>query len=349
MAVIDRIEHIDDGTMSFGEHIEELRVHLIRALLGLLVSCVVMTLFAGQVVQVIVEPVREQLVGYLEGQSKLRLAEFKQQILDDPHMQEATMHMKVRLDDTSFAALAGRLGLPESASASADAKAGADAAEPLVLSVATDTIDVVDQLRMPLMKVSGRFRLKTLSAQEPFLIYFKAVLGAALVAASPWIFYQLYSFIAVGLYAHERRFVHLTLPFSVLLFLTGVSVCFFIVFPTMLSFFLSTNAWVNTDPDIRLSEWVGFAVILMLIFGITFQMPLLMLMLERVGLITYEMLAGKRRIAWFVNIILAAVITPGGDPNTMAFLALPMVLLFELGLFLMHTFRRRDPFAVTGD
>ncbi|MGL5095143.1 MAG: twin-arginine translocase subunit TatC, partial [Planctomycetia bacterium] len=77
-----------------------------------------------------------------------------------------------------------------------------------------------------------------------------------------------------------------------------------------------------------------------------FQMPLLMLMLERVGVISYEMLAGQRKIAVLVNFIIAATITPGGDPNTMVLLAIPMCLLFELGLLLMRYFRRSDPFAV---
>lgn len=103
---------------------------------------------------------------------------------------------------------------------------------------------------------------------------------------------------------------------------------------------------MDIEPEFRLSEWVGFAVMLMLIFGVMFQMPLMMLMLERVGIISHDMLVGKRRMAVFVNCVIAAVVTPGGDPNTMILLALPMCVLFELGLFLMRYFDKKNPFAV---
>jgi sec-independent protein translocase protein TatC len=139
----------------------------------------------------------------------------------------------------------------------------------------------------------------------------------------------------------------MSLPFSVGLFILGVFTCYFIVFPRMLSFFLWTNEWLSVEPDIRLNEWVGFSVVLMLIFGVAFQLPLFMLLLERVGIITHEWIAGQRRMAILILAITSAVVTPGGDPYTMIFLVVPLYLLFELGLLLMLYFRRRNPFAAT--
>ena len=202
---------------------------------------------------------------------------------------------------------------------------------------------LVDKLAEPLNEVHGNYELSTLSAQEAFMVYFKAVLGAAAVLTSPWIFLQLYSFISVGLYAHERRFVNMTLPFSILLFLTGVATCYFMIFPFMLSFFLNANTWMDLQPNLRLSEWIGFSVILMLIFGIMFQLPLLMLMLERVGIVSHEVLAKKRKMAVFVMFIVAAIATPA-DPTSQVLLAIPMCGLYELGLFLMRYFEKRNPF-----
>src|SRR5690606_17812732 len=209
----------------------------------------------------------------------------------------------------------------------------------------TEVTDLIKKLAIPMAEALGQDRLKTFSVQEGFMMYFKAALGAAIVIASPWVFYQLYSFVAVGLYAHERRFVNLSLPFSVLLFLSGVFLCYFIMFPYMLQFFLGANSWMDLEPEIRLNEWVGFAVMITLLFGVMFQLPLLMLTLERVGIVTYEMLAGKRKIAIFVNFIVAAIVTPA-DPTTQIALAVPMCLLFELGLLLMRYFQRSNPFAV---
>jgi sec-independent protein translocase protein TatC len=107
-----------------------------------------------------------------------------------------------------------------------------------------------------------------------------------------------------------------------------------------------TAEWLEVDPDIRLNEWVGFCVVLMLIFGVAFQLPLFMLLLERVGIITHEWMASQRRMAILALATISAVVTPGGDPMTMIFLAVPLYILFELGLTLMLYFRRRNPFAV---
>jgi sec-independent protein translocase protein TatC len=102
---------------------------------------------------------------------------------------------------------------------------------------------------------------------------------------------------------------------------------------------------MDIEPDIRLNEWVGFSVLLMLIFGVGFQLPLLMLMLDRVGLVTYDWVVKQRKMAIMGLAVLAALATPGGDPITMLFLAVPMYILFELGLLLMAYFRRHNPFA----
>ena len=219
----------------------------------------------------------------------------------------------------------------------------------ITVPITASMTKMVRELSSPMAEVSGRHLLKTLSAQEAFMVYFKAALGAAVVLASPWVFFQVYSFIAVGLYAHERRFVNYSLPFSVALFLSGVAVCYFLIFPFMLDFFLGVNNWMDLEPQIRLSEWIGFAVVLMIIFGVMFQLPLFMLVLERVGIVTHDQLAGKRKVAVLGMFVLAAIVTPA-DPTTQVALAIPMCLLFELGLFLMRYFERRNPFhrGITG-
>jgi sec-independent protein translocase protein TatC len=324
----------EDSTMTFGEHIEELRVHLIRALKWLLLVMVVMIFFGNYVVKIITQPVESQMETFLTKQMNRRAAELENAAANVPGAKDI-LTMKVKLPAAELARLSVLNG--------GEAPAGL---EDMEIEVQTPVAPVVKALAVPLAWLNGRFRLKTLSAQEGFMIYFKAVLGASIVVASPLLFWELYSFIAVGLYAHERRFVNLTLPFCLVLFLTGVAVCYFLVFPAMLRFFLYTNEQMDLEPDFRLNEWVGFAVILMVIFGAVFQMPVLMLTLERVGIISYEMLAPKRKLAVFINCIVAAAISPGGDPNTMIFLALPMCLLFELGLFLMRYFRKRNPFEV---
>lgn len=326
-----------DSTMTFGEHIEELRVHLIRAIAGVLAAFLLMMMFANYVVKILTEPVERQQHAWYREQVVRRSREFRSNLELLPAEERPTIAAKVELSKRDLEALAHSLGTdPDRAGSSG----------PVTLTVPIPLGEVIEKISQPLAVVNRLGSLRSLSAQESVVIYFKAVLGASLVLASPWVFYQIYSFIAVGLYAHERRFVHLTIPFSVGLFLLGVAVCYFLVFPNMLSFFLATNRWMDIEPETRLSEWVGFAVILMLIFGAAFQMPLLMLMLERVGIVSHEQLAGQRRYAIFIIFVAAAIITPGGDPVTLGLLGGPMYLLFELGLFLMRYFERRNPFTV---
>ncbi len=130
-----------------------------------------------------------------------------------------------------------------------------------------------------------RTRTKSLSGQEPFMIWMKAALIAGFVIASPWVFYQLWMFVAAGLYPTERKYVHVFLPFSIGLFLFGV-VCSTFVFPPILKFFLSFNRSMGIEPEPRISEWLSFVLFLPLGFGLTFQLPLVMLFLERIGVMT---------------------------------------------------------------
>ena len=169
-------------------------------------------------------------------------------------------------------------------------------------------------------------------------------LVTGLVLASPWVFYQIWAFVAAGLYRHERRYVKKYLPFSLGLFLAGVFLCFLFVLPITLKFLLQFNVWLGVAPTLRLSEWMGFATILPLIFGLSFQTPLVMLFLERINIFTVDDFRAKRKMAILVITIAAAVLTPGQDPFSMMLLAIPMILLYELGI-LMIVSGHRKPLA----
>jgi sec-independent protein translocase protein TatC len=146
--------------------------------------------------------------------------------------------------------------------------------------------------------------------------------------------------VAAGLYRHERRYVKQYLPFSLGLFLSGVFLCFLFVLPITLKFLLQFNVWLGVAPTLRLSEWMGFATILPLIFGASFQTPLVMLFIERLGIFTVDDFRSKRKIAILVITVAAAVLTPGQDPFSMLLLACPMILLYELGILMIQYNKR---------
>ena len=132
------------------------------------------------------------------------------------------------------------------------------------------------------------------------------------------------------------------LPMSLGLFLGGVFLCFGFVLPITLAFLLEFNVWLGVAPTLRLSEWMSFATILPLVFGIAFQTPLVMLFLERIGIFTVDDFRAKRKIAILIITIAAAVLTPGQDPFSMTLLAVPMILLYELGILLIGRGKKRS-------
>jgi sec-independent protein translocase protein TatC len=175
----------------------------------------------------------------------------------------------------------------------------------------------------------------TLTATEGFFVWFKVCLMCGLVLGSPWIFWQIWMFVAAGLYEHEKKLVHVYLPVSLTLFIGGVVLCQIFVIPKALAALLWFNEWLGFKPDMRLNEWLSFAIYMPIVFGISFQTPLVMLLMNRIGVMDIETFRGHRRIAWFIMAIFAALITPSVDALSMLFLWVPMSLLFELGIVLI--------------
>jgi sec-independent protein translocase protein TatC len=154
------------------------------------------------------------------------------------------------------------------------------------------------------------------------------------VLASPWIFWQGWSFVGAGLYPREKRPVLFYLPLSVLLLAAGILICQVWVIPKAVETLLGFNEWLDLEPDLRLKEWLGFAVWMPLAFGLSFQTPLLMLVLERVGLLSIETYRNKRRLAWFLMAIIAGIVTPPFDVMSMLVLWVVLGILYEIGILL---------------
>jgi sec-independent protein translocase protein TatC len=188
--------------------------------------------------------------------------------------------------------------------------------------------------------------MQSLNAQEMFMIYLKASLLVGVVLSSPWVFYQIWLFVSAGLYPHERRYVHVFLPVSLVLFLTGAAVAFFLAFERILSFLLSFNQLTGVDPDLRINEWISFVLLLPLGFGISFQLPLVMLFMERIGMVTVKAYLASWRMAVLVIFVLAMLLNPSPDPYSMLLMACPLTLLYFGGVLLCKFFPRARTQAV---
>ncbi len=169
------------------------------------------------------------------------------------------------------------------------------------------------------------------SPQGAFFTYMKVALVASLFGTSPFSFYQLWAFIAPGLYREEKKAI-LPLAFcSSIFFLAGAAFCFFLVFPIAFQFFMGF-ATDTIVPMISVEEYLSFALKLLLAFGIVFEMPLFAYFLSRFGLLTPEFMRRTRRYAILVIFIVAAILTPP-DVFSQCLMALPMLVLYEVSIY----------------
>ena len=176
-----------------------------------------------------------------------------------------------------------------------------------------------------------RTRAKSLSMPETFVIFLKAAFLVAAILASPGIFYHFWAFVGAGLYAKERRFVYRFLPFSLTLFFAGAALAFFVVFQFVLSYLLTFNSGMNIDPDPRISEWLKLAIGLPLGFGIGFQLPLVMFALYRIQIFTVQSYVSQWRVSVLVIAVCAMMLTPP-DPGSMFCMMIPLISLYFLGI-----------------
>jgi sec-independent protein translocase protein TatC len=166
---------------------------------------------------------------------------------------------------------------------------------------------------------------------SPFLIPFKMVLLLSVVLAVPFILYQVWAFIAPGLYRHERRLVFPLLISSTLLFYIGMAFAYFVVFPLVFGFFTSVapeGVAVMTD----IGKYLDFVILIFLAFGVAFEVPIVTVVLVRMGLASAESLAKKRPYVIVAAFVVGMFLTPP-DVVSQIMLAIPIWLLFELGLF----------------
>lgn len=313
--------------MSLGDHIEELRLHLWRAILGFILALVVGFFLSPAVLRFIAAPIDRALAKF----HQRRLERLTERLRDgDPGLRAANRPQDVELL-VPAARLKEMLGVP----------VGQEVEEWVPLPVRVRPLDWALTTGEAAQLVNRPPSLMSLTLTEPFSVYFKVSAYCGVVLASPWIFYQLWLFIAAGLYPHEKRLVHFNLPLSIGLFLGGVALCEFVVLPTGVDYLLSFNDWLGYDPQPRLSDWLSFALLMPLVFGMAFQTPLAMVFLERIGVFSIEGYRRNRRLAFFLLAVLAAVISVTPDWINMAALAVPLWGLYEVGILLCRAHRPR--------
>jgi sec-independent protein translocase protein TatC len=325
--------------MTFGEHLEELRACLFKAVLALFLGFCLGMCVGNYVVDWIQQPLVAALDRFYISQNSEQLTEqlraraeagdeTARRMLENPATKDLVEKEGMLCDQTfilpqelfdemkqRYPELLGKVELPPRSSGQSFTKN-----------------DLIPIYQWHSILNDERRRPKSFSSQEPFMIWIKASFLTGAIVSSPFVFYFLWSFVAAGLYPHEKRYVEFFLPISVLLFLAGAMTAFLFVFPPVLNFFFGFNKWLGIDPDPRISEWVSFVLMMPLAFGVSFQLPLVMLFLERIGIFTVETYLSKWRIAVLVIAIASMVLSPGGDPYSMLLMMCPLIGLYFAGV-----------------
>jgi sec-independent protein translocase protein TatC len=182
------------------------------------------------------------------------------------------------------------------------------------------------------------------SVVSPFMAPLKLTLILALFIAMPYILYQVWAFVAPGLYKHERRFAAPLVFSSIALFYTGVAFAYWVVFPLMFQFLASTTP-VGVKMMTDISSYLDFVLMLFLAFGVAFEVPVAVVLLVATGLVKLDVLTRNRGYVIIGIFIVAAILTPP-DAVSQCFMAVPMWALYEVGiLFAKVSMRRRSEAA----
>jgi sec-independent protein translocase protein TatC len=201
----------------------------------------------------------------------------------------------------------------------------------LVLTTTLSLIFTTDLLKW-LIAPAGNVRPVFLRPQEGLVTYLRVALLSGVVLAMPLIVYQLLRFIVPALHPGEKRYLLFVVPGATVSFVLGAAFAYFVMLPVALQYLLSFGSEI-AEATWAIGEYVSFVTGLMFWLGVVFQLPLIVFILSKLGIVNSRMLAQNRKYAVLIIAVVAAVITPTADPLNMLLVMAPLLVLFEVGVF----------------
>ena len=308
-----------DTTMSLGDHLEELRGRLILAITGLLIGAGICLCFGKRIIKFIERPylkIYETRETQKEDETRKLIDELlnhtREKLAADPN----TPYIEPKIEEFIF-----RFG------------------GEILFALNNDPNYAF--FTQPTKQKSPARPLQILRPADGIISYIKIALMAGLILSAPWVFYQIWMFVAAGLYAHEKKYVHTAVPFSAALFVTGALFFILVVAPLTLKFLVKFNQGVlGAMSNFTFADYISFITMLMLVFGIAFQTPIAIFFLNRTGLVSIPMLRKSRKFVLLGIFVVAAMVTPP-DVISQVTLGIPLYILFELGILLSVFSERR--------
>lgn len=176
--------------------------------------------------------------------------------------------------------------------------------------------------------------------------YVRVCLASGIIVAMPYLVFHLIIFVSPALTSKEKRYIYLVVPFIALMFAVGVVFGYFLLIPPAMKFLITFGSDIAT-PQIKIANYISIVTRLLLAVGIVFELPVITTFLSRLGVITSKWLSDKRKPAFILAFILAAIITPTIDPVNQCFVAFPLIGLYEISILLARLVQRREPRVVT--
>jgi len=346
-----------DHEKPFLEHLEDLRIMVTRIVMTLLISVLVCFAFQKKMMEVLRMPVEQ--VWVQQTMSKLPTGE-----------KEAPRPLSVEMWEEAKKFEHGAVGLDAESrgkylanhpdkqlvfhAQSVGILRAAMALPEMARKGFIDSLDVTDEMKKqvrallekgPSAEIDSRGNLRLMSALKPtetFMLSMKISFFSGIVVAFPLLLFFILQFVLPGLHRHEQKVMWPALVVGFGLFLAGVLFAYFVVLPKALNFFYEWSGNLGVSNDWRIGEYITFATQFTLLFGLSFELPVLVMVLVKLGLLTYETMSNTRSYAVLAIVVIAALITPTPDAFTLMLMAGPMIVLYEICIWLAWFDRRKN-------
>lgn len=337
------------ASMSLGDHLEELRTRLILAISGLFVGLVVCMFFGSFLIDLLLIPYDNAILSIKKDEKPVSFDPSERYVINLVPYENAMVMLKNDDKSESF----GALDLFTFNLTPYEKVADTDKSKDSPKKKSTKAIDKQSPDRP-----SGDFiayltpyqaekskKLTTISPSEGFMVYLKTSMIFGLLLSSPWVFWQIWAFVASGLYMKEKKFAHAVAPASAILFVSGSIFFMTIIAPLTMKFFMGFDSFLGFTSQFRPLDYINMILMLTMVFGLAFQMPILIVFAERMGLVTTEMLTKNRKFVVLGLVVASALMTPP-DVVSQIGLAMPLYLLYEISIMTCKIIKKRKEKAV---
>ncbi|MBA2524734.1 MAG: twin-arginine translocase subunit TatC [Pyrinomonadaceae bacterium] len=331
------------GQMSFLDHLDELRKRLIRSIAFVFVATSVCWFFSDRIYSFLAVPVERALAEAQRRQLPIAGLTGNEKILGLSSLKESDVGRYVFPEETKLGTSVIPVGASVTARVAKDAQGQLGLYTDEALYAGNTVIPKgvklpVDFSSLPQASSGISDKLIVTTALEPFSLYIKVSLYAALCLSVPFLLWQIWAFVSPGLYPHERGYVTPFIALSSVSFVLGAMFAYYVIFPPAAKYLLGLGQ------DFRLllkaDDYFDFIIIVMLGMGVVFQMPAVSYDLSRIGLLTAGFLVRSWKTAAIVILIAAALLSPTSDIPNMLLFAAPMLVLYVVSIFVAWIFNR---------